>query len=677
MSDGDEGTIRGAPAEAPGEATREGRAGRPGKRGRQQAAPRSEHYDDIIRANDLFEQYYKRQEIVPEDEWEEFVQCLGSSLPTTFRITGHRDEAASVRNHIQEFIVPTLAESAPRPLAWYEPKGLAWHLDGGRKDIRTSENFAALHKWLVAATENGDISRQEAVSMIPPLLLDVQAHHRVLDLCAAPGSKTAQLIEYMHGHALATNVCPSGLVVANDADQQRAYMLYHQVKRILSPSLLVTNNDGTSFPTLVQRSSSGGEGGVERVYFDRILADVPCSGDGTLRKNAMLWKTWTPNHALGLHPLQVRLLDKALRLLKVGGRLVYSTCSMNFVENEAVVAHLLALYPHALELVDVSGELPELIRRPGKATWRVFSKEGVEYEGPESVPAELKKRFPPSLFPKETYAGLALERCMRIYPHLQNTGGFFVAVIDKKAQIHVSQERADDNLGRTGETGAGEVRPPRPNFKKGSTGYRVAAKAEGEFRMLDPSTDPVLQQIFAWYGIDQAHIVQEGYGFLVRSDRNPVKTISIISPTAHLMFAVTVPPHREGDDGSSRGPQDLYNGTLKMVNVGVRAFDIYESSRPVPVACAYRPLTESVAVLRPLMTKRVLAVSTQDLVNLLESLDSVVLPAAHTLGQGGAILETATLYGSMLSIPVWISEKGVKAFVPKKNRPALLLQIKK
>ena len=71
-------------------------------------------------------------------------------------------------------------------------------------------------------------SRQETVSMIPPLVLDVKPHHKVLDMCAAPGSKTAQLIEAIHS-SVEDDVVPEGLVVANDADNSRCYMLVHQV----------------------------------------------------------------------------------------------------------------------------------------------------------------------------------------------------------------------------------------------------------------------------------------------------------------------------------------------------------------------------------------------------------------------------------------------------------------
>ena len=76
--------------------------------------------------------------------------------------------------------------------------------------------------------------------------------------------------------------------------------------------------------------------------FDRILCDVPCSGDGTLRKNLSLWKNFNSHLGHATHPLQLDILTKAFKLLKKGGRLVYSTCTFNPLENEAVIATALA-----------------------------------------------------------------------------------------------------------------------------------------------------------------------------------------------------------------------------------------------------------------------------------------------------------------------------------------------
>ena len=115
--------------------------------------------------------------------------------------------------------------------------------------------------------------------MIPPIVLDVKPHHKVLDMCAAPGSKTAQLIEAIHA---VEDVVPKGLVVANDSDNSRCYMLVHQAKRLQSPCVVITNHDASIMPNL--KVSNGSD-----LRFDRILCDVPCSGDGTMRKNADIW----------------------------------------------------------------------------------------------------------------------------------------------------------------------------------------------------------------------------------------------------------------------------------------------------------------------------------------------------------------------------------------------------
>jgi len=87
--------------------------------------------------------------------------------------------------------------------------------------------------------------------MIPPLLLDVQPHQRVLDMCAAPGSKTAQIIEMLHSND-DESVGSEGVVVANDVDNKRCYMLVHQSKRLHSPCSIITNHDAGNMPNFYQ-----------------------------------------------------------------------------------------------------------------------------------------------------------------------------------------------------------------------------------------------------------------------------------------------------------------------------------------------------------------------------------------------------------------------------------------
>lgn len=155
-------------------------------------------------------------------------------------------------------------------------------------------------------------------------------------MCAAPGSKvsnrslpllnsipspqllcihnrqTAQLLEALHAHdTLTASSIPSGLLIANDSDYKRTHLLIHQSARLPSPALMVTNLDASNYPSMKipsapahlqpPSSSTNVKSKLTSLLFDRILCDVPCSGDGTLRKNLGIWKTWQPNDGNGLH----------------------------------------------------------------------------------------------------------------------------------------------------------------------------------------------------------------------------------------------------------------------------------------------------------------------------------------------------------------------------------------
>ncbi|GAB0089752.1 tRNA (cytosine(34)-C(5))-methyltransferase [Sergentomyia squamirostris] len=403
---------------------------------------RSEPYVEILRENEFFFKFYKSQKIVPEEEWEIFVKTLQSSLPTAFRVTGCRGESETLLDIIKsEYFTDYLKQAAeegektvekPFALPWY-PGELAWQLQLSRKDIRRSEVFYKLHNFLIAETNAGGISRQETVSMIPPIVLDVKPHHRVLDMCAAPGSKTAQLIEALHADMEEKRELPTGFVIANDIDNSRCYMLVHQAKRLNSPCFLVTNEDSERFPDLQCTNKETGK--VENMQFDRILCDVPCSGDATLRKNPDIWTKWNPAHGTNLNAVQFRITKRGAELLAVGGRLVYSTCSFNPVENEAVIVRLLKESEGALELIDASDLVPGLKFSPGLKKWQLSSKDMNFYGEFSEVPEKYHTVLRPQMFPPEDVDKYNLERCMRILPHHQDTGGFFVAVLAKTRPV--------------------------------------------------------------------------------------------------------------------------------------------------------------------------------------------------------------------------------------------------
>ena len=177
---------------------------------------------------------------------------------------------------------------------------------------------------------------------------------------ARSGSKTTQLVErVLSGDG-------DGVVVANDADSKRCHTLIKRTSSLglRACALVVTCHMAQKMPRLEAEREGG---------YDRIICDVPCTGDGTTRKHPEVFARWEVALALRQHPLQLQIAMRGAALLRVGGLMCYSTCSLNPIENEAVVAAMLRTFgPHTLRLVDVSSELPELHRRPGLSTWRVW-----------------------------------------------------------------------------------------------------------------------------------------------------------------------------------------------------------------------------------------------------------------------------------------------------------------
>ena len=388
--------------------------------------------------------------------------------------------ALAVQQRLKDYYIPKITSityegqivEAPQAVPWY-PDQLAWFMTTPKNVIRRFPPFASFQKFLVAESDVGNISRQEVVSMIPPLVMDLKPGMTVLDLCAAPGSKSAQLIEMVHGgeeertrevaedlangldrpsgEEYADDGRSTGLLIANDVDYKRAHMLVHQMKRLSSPNIIVTNHDATIYPSIKLPSEQPVDGKVvlnKYLKFDRILADVPCSGDGTSRKNIEIWRNWTPSNALGLYVTQVRILVRALQMLKVGGRVVYSTCSMNPVEDEAVLAHAIDRCggQDIVQILDTSDLLPGLKRYPGLRSWNVMDKTGRVWHSHQEVEDHRARhgddglsRIQESMFPPNN--DLPLERCMRVYPYQQDTGAFFIAILEKRTEI---KARAED-----------------------------------------------------------------------------------------------------------------------------------------------------------------------------------------------------------------------------------------
>ncbi|CAD5244284.1 tRNA (cytosine(49)-C(5))-methyltransferase [Thermococcus camini] len=220
----------------------------------------------------------------------------------------------------------------------------------------------------------GLIFGQEASSMIPPVVLDPKPGELVLDMAAAPGSKTGQIAQYMENE---------GCIIANDPKLSRANVLIANLNRMGVLNTRVTTKDGAYF------------GRFEKA-FDRILLDAPCSSVGMIRKKWRFLTEWRMKEVVRYMNIQKRLIMAAYRALKPGGTLVYSTCTIDPIENEEVVDYLLRKTDARLEPIDL----------PVKTSEPVLEWEGRTYS------EELKK-------------------ALRIHPNDNDTEAFFIAKIVK------------------------------------------------------------------------------------------------------------------------------------------------------------------------------------------------------------------------------------------------------
>ncbi|WP_297203048.1 16S rRNA (cytosine(1407)-C(5))-methyltransferase RsmF [uncultured Pluralibacter sp.] len=177
---------------------------------------------------------------------------------------------------------------------------------------------------------------QEASSMLPvsALFADDTRPRLVMDVAAAPGSKTTQIAARM-GNA--------GLILANEFSASRVKVLHANISRCGVSNVALTHFDGRVFGPALPET------------FDAILLDAPCSGEGVVRKDPDALKNWSPesNHEIAL--TQQALMESAFHALRPGGTLVYSTCTLNREENEAIVAQLLEAFPQAVEVVSLGG----------------------------------------------------------------------------------------------------------------------------------------------------------------------------------------------------------------------------------------------------------------------------------------------------------------------------------
>lgn len=173
---------------------------------------------------------------------------------------------------------------------------------------------------------------QSLSSAIPAVILNPTQDELVLDLCSAPGSKSTQMGAMM-------NNC--GTLIVNDPQTERIKSLIYNVERMNLINTGVIHNKGENLSKYFS------------AHFDKILVDAPCSGLGIMQKRNEVSNWWSHRRALRLSDIQIKLLVAAIKMLKVGGELVYSTCTMTPEENEYVIDKILHKYPMELEEIKI------------------------------------------------------------------------------------------------------------------------------------------------------------------------------------------------------------------------------------------------------------------------------------------------------------------------------------
>jgi len=647
-----------------------------------------EHYsnDRLVLENKSFEAYYKfclKEEFTNESDFNRFLATLKEKLPVTFRIN---ENVPNYKNFLEKIKHPDFVKNVISAAAaagqenkemqteekkegeneevdydsiqeqiklsnvsWY-PRDLVWELTTFRYELKRNKAYQGLHKFLQQANDSGLITRQELVSMLPPLLLDVQSDDIVFDMCAAPGSKTSQLLEFLYRDGTSTGKLTQGGVLANDVDNSRAHMLIHQLQRISTAGMMVVNHHAQSFPTL-KAEGEAALGSTNRFYFDKILADVPCTGDGAIRKIPQKWATWSPRDGVCLHGLQLQILMRAVQLCKIGGLVLYSTCSINPIEDEAVVTELFRkCNADALELVDITPRVPGLIARKGLLQWPVCEargkdnieeekKEGEKKDGPENffniyesfdqIPKDYKGQLRATMFPdslekmRDVYK---IQNTIRLMPHDQNTGGFYLALIRKKnhvvfggqggnetktevkqaeTKITVEEDEeaeqikkvagdVDENealkhaLEATGEKETKKAQPSaiveEPAVSE-ETEKKKGSKKKETFVTLEKSD---WESIRDYYGLDEQLrelFIQQTHG---------EKKVLLISPGIRKVLDL-----------------DKSKGLVIKLNAGVKAFSKNKDAFK-EFNCVYRLCQDAISSIFPLMSKRKIKCSAEE-----------------------------------------------------------------
>lgn len=257
----------------------------------------------------------------------------------------------------------------------YSIKPVPWTTNGFYYD---GDNQPAKHPYYHA----GLYYIQEPSAMLPAELLQVEPGDKVLDVCAAPGGKSTELAAKLGG---------TGVMVSNDISNSRAKALLKNIEMYGIKNAVVISED----PANLVKYFPG--------YFDKILVDAPCSGEGMFRKDPSIIKNWEQLGVEYYNNLQKNIILYAADMLKPGGYMVYSTCTFSPEENEATIRYLLE-------------------NREGFTVEPVKRVEGLGYGQPEWINSDDEQ----------------LRNCIRVWPHKVEGEGHFAVLLKKRADVESS-----------------------------------------------------------------------------------------------------------------------------------------------------------------------------------------------------------------------------------------------
>ena len=291
--------------------------------------------------NRLFE---KQMQDILKNEYPDFMKALEQPAVKAFYLNPHKKEAIKYLN--KEFIQPHVVVKD------------GYYFNYEKYPLGKSPFFSC-----------GLYYIQEPSAMLVTHFLNIEKDDYILDMCAAPGGKTC---------AAASQLSEDGLMIANDIVPLRAKILSENVERFGLKNTIVTNCD----PLVFENQLKG--------FFDKIILDAPCSGEGMFRKSDAAIETWSLEKVHECAHIQRQLLDAAMNLLKPEGQLIYSTCTYNTIENEEQIQYLLNHYNCSL------------------------------------IPLKKSHGMSP---------GMNMEEAVRLYPHHYQGEGHFIALIQKHGEM--------------------------------------------------------------------------------------------------------------------------------------------------------------------------------------------------------------------------------------------------